>query len=253
MSIESQIAAFTAQAGLLLDLPQQIQTTAATKINEITAAYTGRLNSLYINVFVHETLGLDTNPGTDALPFKTIAKAISVVPIGAIGFINLKSDYTQAERVTVSGKYITIRSADATRKAINFNRLLTLFGATQYRTIAGFNVEGNAGINFSNVRINVPALDGTWPSYPPLADSLITILNTATAGSLFVGFGYIDFDIPATQFGQLVLGAWPVNIFVGPTTFVGASTSLQGKIVMGYTNTAGTAPPPWVTVNMSTI
>ncbi|WP_298727420.1 hypothetical protein [uncultured Pseudomonas sp.] len=109
MSLETTIASLVTAANAL---------TAAVngKISEIDAKNTEFINSFAANLasaltktlYVNPATGSDSNPGTAALPKKTIAGCVAVLPSGSTATINLAGDQTHyVSSVTCRGLTIT--------------------------------------------------------------------------------------------------------------------------------------------------
>ncbi|HRD79046.1 MAG TPA: hypothetical protein PK264_24460 [Hyphomicrobiaceae bacterium] len=260
MSLETQIAALTQQAGLLLDLPQQIATTATAKIAEVTAAYNQRMATFTVTVTVDEVTGLDTQPGTDALPVRTMAKALSMVPVGGVGTIRLASDVTLTATIRIANKRVVIVSNSAVRRKLSFAKLPWIAGASTYRGVAAFGLADGASLHFNFVELMIP--DGAGDAHiPHWFASPIGVSVTPGAGAPDVGFYDVAINLPATPYAAVIgvgFGSTlhrPTSLWVYAMTLPGAITSINGRLFHDITATAGTAAASlnWLTTNLTTV
>lgn len=235
MSLEQSIAGFTSQAGLLLDLPDDISQAALAQMAAITANYNSILASQLVNAFVDKINGLDTNQGTQASPFKTIAKALSLTPRGGKCVVNLLSDYHMDTYIYLNGKKLFLQSS-GTRKTITFAVFANVVATL--RSINGFVLDPLDHISFTGVNI-------VWPDIPgPLSlrstDSSAPIM-AAAIGSFSVAFYDCQMTIPAAPAYQLIQSFGTFSLYVLSCTYPGAVTSPNGRWFDDVTNTAGTA------------
>ncbi|MFZ4727002.1 MAG: right-handed parallel beta-helix repeat-containing protein, partial [Paludibacter sp.] len=111
------------------------------------------INSLSAQNFYVSTTGLDTNPGTEALPWKTVAKAASVLTAGQTAFVR---GGTYNERFTFTnsgteGNYITVTAYPNDTSIIDGTGLgsvsLVSLGSKSYIKVSGLRVQnGYIGI-----------------------------------------------------------------------------------------------------------
>lgn len=256
MSLESSIAALTQQAGLLMDLPAQVNAAAQVQIAAMGAAYQGHIAGLAVTAYVDQVNGLDTNSGAIDSPFRTIGKALSLTPRGGVCSVLLKGPYLMDQTIIVDGRRLHLQSANSVRHALSFARFSDMFGtATLYRGLHGFRLQLGASISFRDLTLVMPALDGTWGSQP-LAGSRTGMVGVDGSGSFPVGdvlFGYCDITLPATPFSPLLgIGGSPLLL----NAFTLTSTNpLNGKWFEIVTASGGTATTtlPWLTTNLATV
>lgn len=251
---EQQIAAFTQQAGLLLDLPQNIANTATAQINAVGNAYQARLNTSIGNFYVDQVNGLDTNPGTLAAPLKTITKALSLVPMGGRCQASLVGDYTIADTIVVDNRQLIVLSSTTVRNKLHCTRKLNAAVTPNTREVAGLRMIGQASITLYGLSIQVPALDGQWSAFNGGGNEVLF----GSAGSYFVGAQSLailscDLNIPDPAFGALISSYYPMTLIVSGVTLT--DQPLNGKVVRGITNTAGTATSgvPYLNTTLTTI
>jgi hypothetical protein len=255
MSIETSIAALIAQAGQLLNLPQDIANAAQTQIVAIGNEYQARIANLSRTVYVHPVTGEDTNSGDVGSPVKSIQRALAMTPRGGMCRVLLQDAIIITQPIFVTGRELQINSDGAVRHAVSFDRELVVAVTPNLRQLKAFRLDGNASVNFSGVRINIPALDGTWPGFGDTGQSaLISWSSSSTVAMSFVTIMNCDLDIPNNAFGALFdASSIPLGFIITSVTFVGQTTNLNGKVIRGYTSTAGTTPPRNLYTNLATI
>lgn len=236
---EQQIAAFTQQAGLLLDLPQAIANTATAQINAVGNAYQARLNTSIGLYYVDQINGLDTNPGTQVAPLKTIGKALALVPMGGRCQCSLLGGYTLTENITVDNRQLVLLPVGTVRHPIEFTRKLVQTVTPNLRELAGFRLAGAAAITLYNLTINVPALDGSWGTINGGGgEVLFAPSGSLTWGPQAICMVNCDLRIPDPNFGALLHNSYPMSLLINGMTLL--DQPLAGKVVRGVTSTAGT-------------
>lgn len=156
MSLEQTIANLQQQAGLLLDLPQQIATTATQQIDRVGNAYVTHINRLTERFYVSEN-GADTSSGLDTEnPLKTIKKAVDLCPVGGIVDIVLMSNIHVANDVIIDGKTVNIISQGSTRHVLSFEHYEISSNSVEFSRLHSFMLQNGAIISVRNVRLNVP-------------------------------------------------------------------------------------------------
>lgn len=256
-SLEQSIANLVAIGGQNLNLPQQVAAAAQNQINAVGAAYTSRLNSLLVAWYVNQATGLDTNPGTLAAPLKSIERALELSPRGAMVRIYLQSDYAiSAAPIAIDGRRVRIGSADATRYAITPARSIDDTVTPNLRRLAGFDLQNGGGVIFYGVRINIPALEAPWSAYGEhFMNAFVSGGGAFAAGLHHVAFASCDISMPATIHAPLLQGTQLWSFATTSVVLVGAATSLNGKILGGYTAAAGTATSgiPGLVTSLATV
>lgn len=179
MSLEQSIADLQTQAGLLLDLPQDIADEALAKIALITDKYNSVLASQQVLAYVDAVNGRDTNDGSQGAPLETIGAAVAKTPLGGICRCILMSAYTVTQRIILDGIKLTIESDSSTvKRPFAFERQQNQNTSPVSRIVGGFDYRSNSNVVLKNLAVALPALDGTWPSYPNIG-----------AGNIFSAFG----------------------------------------------------------------
>jgi hypothetical protein len=238
MSLENSIAALTAQAGLLLDLPQTIANAAIAQVQNVGAAFTLNQSKMAVNFAVNAVTGLDTNSGVVGSPLKTIKRAVELAPVGCRLGIFLQSDYVMEDDVDLANVQMTISPDNATRRNFSFTRYVNNATVPASRGLKGFRFFHNASLVFINIALALPLLDGSWIALPQGSGSQLPFQRFGTTpGMAAVAFWACEITVPATAYSQM-FGPVPVQLMLGSTTIVG---SLNGKIHETFTNTAGTA------------
>ncbi len=250
MSLEASIASLAQQAGLLMDLPQQVNAAAQAQIAAIGAAYQDRLGTLKTSFFVDQVNGLDTNAGTLASPFKSIGKALEQTPFGGYCEVALKADYHLAEPLTIDGRRLFIFSS-GTKKRLTFARLLDQSIQPNYRYPASFSLLNRGAVVLSGLTVVYPDLTG-YSSYPAARWGLVRAAYDECAE---VSVMYCDIEAPADVYAQLLPSNTLAALYWTANTMTGARTSPNGLISQSATGTAGAAAAsvPGLLTNLATI
>lgn len=250
---EQQIAAFTQQAGLLLDLPQQIANTATAQINAVGNAYQTRLNTSVGTFWIDQVNGLDTNPGTQASPLKTITKALTLVPMGGRCECRLLTGYTIDTTIVVDNRQLILTSFNTVRHPIQFTRKLNQNVVPNQRDIAGIRLIGQASLAIHLLGIVIPPLDGQWGTYNSGSSELFGSYGSNMTGAQSVAITSCDITIPETPYSAFVSPFYPITLLVSGVTLL--DQPLNGKVVRSITATAGTATStlPYLNTNLLTV
>lgn len=253
MSLESSIAALTQQAGLLMDLPQQVHAAAQAKITAMGAAYQGHLASLVVTVYVDQAGGLDTNSGAIGSPFKTIDKALAITPRGGFCTVMLLGAYHVATTIVVDGRRLVVSSANTVRHNVTFERVTDAFGtATTYRLMRNFSLRHGATVHFTGLTLRMPVLDGTWGTYPALAAQcgFATLGSSVDQPGNTAMISYCDIVNPGPIFAPMLGGTGYPTSFAAIA--VVSADVLHGKWFDGVTAAGGTASTtlPWLLTNL---
>ena len=251
-TVNEQLAALSAEIVGIKGSADAVSAAAVNGVNNVAAAFTTRAATLRAVVYLDQISGSDTNPGTLALPVKTMQQAVDMVPTGGQVFIYVIGTYSMPTPVIVNQKSVMITSSNGARNAFGFDRRQQLYGATMYRELCNFRCSGMCSINFNTLRIVMPAVDGSWGSFPPTQTEMIGVATSGDISLLQTSWNNIDFEIPTVPFGSLIT-AQPQTLQVGSYAMVGGAASILGKIVSGVTAVGGTATPVSLTSNMTSI
>lgn len=254
MSLESSIAALTQQAGLLMDLPQQVNAAAQAQIASMGAAYQSHIAGLSVSAYVDQINGLDTNSGALATPFKTIEKALSITPRGGFCCVLLKSDYTLTGDITVDGVHLSIVSDSSIKRALTFERQLLTAFTPALRAVRQFKLSSGS-LNLSGLTINFPFIDGDWGNYAPANSHIVGGNGSYQWRPIDVTVFNCNVNIPASPFCSFIQSAVLADLHWYGNTLTGAVTSVNGRLLADQTNTAGvdTTTLPYLRTTLSTI
>lgn len=255
LTTEQQMTAFLEQAGLLLDLPQGLANTATAQIAAVGAAYAARLASWSGDYVVDDIVGADTNPGTTALPLKTMQRAVALTPPGGRCIIRLNSAIPLNQDVVVNGQHVFVTSTSATRHVITPNRYQVTSVTPNQKKQFGFRFKGGS-VQLYGVGLALTANDGNWPTYVANGHyPLFTPYDASNVMPYAVAINYCDLPWPAAPFGPLLWPDHPASLYMLNNTLNGGLTSLNGWLVHLTTNTAGTASTtlPWLRTNLATV
>ncbi len=256
MSLESSIAALTQQAGLLMDLPQQVNAAALAQINAIGAAYQSRIAGMTPTFYVNQVTGADANAGTLASPFRSLQKAIDQTPFGGRVHIILQADHTIAGAPIFSyGRHVHISSDSGVKHNLYFERHIDASTTPAYRGVRGFLLAAGGSLSLRGVTINVPLLDDNYTTYAPFNMGLFAAVGTEWWQALHVTMYLCDYKIPAAPYCSMFPSESLVVLRAYGLTLNGATTSLSGQVSAAQTNTAGVATTtlPWILSNLTTI
>ena len=254
-TLEDRIADLQQQAGLLLDLPQQIADTATQRINALGDYWQQRQAQMYTRCYVHQTVGDDAAGGTEDAPLKNIEEALQRTPAGGVCEVRLMGDYHFAAPVPVEQRYLRITSADTVRHAVTLERLSSGSATDPTRYTGGVRLEQNAACEYRGLTLVVPPLDGTWGSRAPI-ESYCGHVQLGHSGDALAGrvrVAYCDIDIPTNPFCALVGAAG--HLLLLETYNLVVSGNLLGVLVPDATDPAGTPVTslPWLVSNLSTV
>lgn len=225
MALEDAIAALTQQAGLLLDLPQQITNTANGKINQLGNTYNNFLNSFEVSFYVDLGSGLDTNAGTQESPLRTIGKALSLTPPGGLCNVFLKSDYHHTADTTYMvdrGRRLSI-SGDGPIKNLTFATYTAMYSNVEHRVVNGIRTRGgNIAVHFYNINLVMPERAGA-AGLPERAESaLIQPVNFAyPANTVHVQFNACTLQVHTNRNGPLIADFGFINLMNNGLTVTG--------------------------------
>jgi len=254
MSLEQSIADLQTQAGLLLDLPQEIADQAQSRITQIGNFFDARVNTLMYTAYIDQVSGSDANDGNPDTPLKTIGEALSRTPLGGMCIARLKGDYHVDETLTVEQRYLRIWSDGSVRHKVTFERKSQLIVNTTYRILENFALI-NAQIEFVTLTLEMPAADGTWGNLPEYVayNGFASIRSSAAWGANVINISYCDIDIPANKFTSLIGGGNCLMLNVAAVTML--DQALNGNLFYNLTSGSGTDSNtvPWLNTNLTTI
>ncbi|OMH40230.1 hypothetical protein [Desulfurobacterium indicum] len=205
----------------------------------------GAIGQMYKTVYVDAVNGDDLNPGTSDAPFKTLSKALSVIPTGGWGIIFLKSDivYGGTDNVIVAKDNITAiilkDSSLTTHPKITFNNYtkilhgnnnrlwfnsidfdfnlsgftyspsLFMWNTHVYQGDAGISMGGGLGFDYCNININV---DFDYLVYLVMSIPFIKMVNTITTYTNSTGNDYFKITDAAQCVNINFEGSWSIIV-----------------------------------------
>lgn len=200
MSLESQIAELVSATNNLITTFNGKKTAID---QAVTAAITA-IPSLSKTWYVDQVVGLDTNDGTRATPFKTINKAIASTPAGGLCTVHLLSDYVVDSHIGVGAAFLVINGADVVRKLQPKYFNVTDSGGSTATYLGGFLMTSfDRNIEVRSCTIELPSAAGVIPApsggrataffktngvsaLPPIASVALNAVNVTMAAD-FVG------------------------------------------------------------------
>ena len=250
MSLETSIATLVAQAGALLDLPQQMANAATARLGVHQAAWDARLASLEAIYHVHQTAGSDVNQGLAASPLQSVQQAIDRTPRGGAVTVYFQSAYNFSAIVDLKGRHVRLMSDGTERRALTFDRSYAL-DTSQQRILQSFRSPSGSSLAIGTLRVVMP--DGA--PYAANPDWGNAALVKAPYPNCIVNLSLInsDIDLPATPFGPLVNPGAANILAVVNCTAVGQP--LNGRVIGGQTAGAGVAASsmPNLLTNLATV
>ncbi len=255
-TLEDRIADLQQQAGLLLDLPQQIADTAQQRINALGAAWEQRQAAMYARHYVHQQVGDDSADGTDDAPLRSIDEAIRRTPEGGICDVRLLADYHFAAPTPTGQRYVLVQSADTVRHQVTLERISEQLSAYAARYTGGLRMSRCGSVEYRGLTLVVPALDGTWPNYT-LVNSYAGHAQCGHSGEsmlAMVRLAYCDVVIPSAAFCPLI-GRGGHAVALEAASLVATDQPLIGNLVGGAADPVGTDPTtlPWLITNLTQV
>ena len=178
MSLEDQIAELQTQAGLLLDLPQQMQTAALEHIDDIAESYQDHIDRLRITFYVSEN-GDDSASGLDASsPLQTVQRAANLTPVGGIADIRIMSDLFFTADVDANGKVLNLISNDSTKYELSFEHYTVISNNTDFSRIRSFGIRNLGAVSLRDLTIVLPDSDNNLANNTYGSNSSIFKLST---------------------------------------------------------------------------
>ena len=227
MSLESDVANLSTQVTSLIDYFKAKKA----GIDSSVAAAIAAVPETTRNWYVDQVAGLDTNPGTAALPFRTIEKCLASTPNSGVCGVYLLKDYDLASQVDITCSLLVVKGATGVEQLrakyytnINNGVSETRLGGFAFQR-QGANIElreltltlpSPAGITPLNSRAN--SLLRTFGSYsvPPVmgvqmntvvvqkAADFMGYLISASASCVALGCGSVSF--PSDFAGRYIDG-----------------------------------------------
>lgn len=244
MSLESQIADLVSATNALV-------TTFNTKKTSIDAAVAAAIAAVPIMVktfYVDQIAGDDTYVGnTQALPLKTIEKALSNTPAGGLCTVVLINDYTMNGTITTDKQMLHIKSVVSTvKKKLN----TPYYVQDDLAKLPGFTFATGGVIMLTDITLTLPSIAGV-PVPQPFYNALFKTGSVAGIPMQTVKFSRSEVlqaaDATATLFVQL---SSAVTFMVTETTF---PAGFGGRYISGVAS--GTNPTALSTVvtNLGTL
>ena len=256
-TLEDRIADLQNQAGLLLDLPQQIADTAQARINQIGSYWDARINQMHTVAYVHQQTGDDDASGAEDAPLRSVGEALRRTPPGGMCEVRLLADYHFADVERVRQTYLVMTSSSSIRHAVTLERMTYDVAGTPKRITGGPLLSDRAAIRYTGVTLVVPPLDGTWGSYDPIEGycGFAQLGNSATVGGALVKLTYCDVQIPSAPFCAVVGNEIGYTLEMNVMACVATDQPLTGRLLSAATDTAGTSTSglPWLLTNLTTV
>lgn len=255
MSLETAVAQLTLQASQLLATPQALADQFTQGRGALEALYNNRLAARSVVIWVNAIGGSDANSGASPdQPLATLLRAVALIPPGGVGDVRLMSDITIQQQIELQGRSLTVRSDTSVRRRLTFGRGFQDAVAASGRQSMGFRLGGSSSLVILGLTLVVPPLDGNFVNVAPNSyGPFITSLDIAFSGTQQVTVAYCDIEQAATPFAALLGGLSMMTLYWFVNTLVGQQASMNGRVLEGVTNTAGTAPPVTLRTNLSQI
>lgn len=243
MSLDTTIAQIADKVDQALASNGQLATTFTQHANTLSQQWQARQSSMSVDFFVDQASGNDTRNGlTPATALRSIREALARTPVGGYANARLTGPFViQGEDVTIHNRTLRLFSEGSTRHPVSFERIVRpeLPG---FRSTRGFRLAGDATLILDTLGLVFPALDGTWNTL--IADAWSPIIGYH--GGIFIGhhmvsMRFVNLDIPAAPFSNMIQDFWNLNLSVRDVALTGARTSILGAVEGGVTSTTGTA------------
>jgi len=255
MSLEQSISDLTTQAGLLLDLPQEIADAAEAQILRVGNEYTSRIADYRKTVYVNQATGDDTNDGTAANPVKSLSQALDLTPPGGICWALLQSAYVVNEDVFVDDRVLYVSSESTTRHSFSFERYLDDSGNTTYRALRRLRLAYRSAVYFNKLTIMISGDEAPYTAYPAGFQSCpVAPQSHAYASAPIISFTNCDINIPASPFGSLI-GHGGIPLILKMSSITWLDQPPEGLLFLDLTNIVGTDvnTVPWLISNLTTV
>jgi len=256
-TLEDRIADLQHQAGLLLDLPQQIADTATARINALGDYWQQRQSSMRSVSYVHQTIGDDAGGGTEDEPIKSIEEALRRTPVGGVCEVRLMSAYHFVDVTEIGERELIIKSSSTIRHAITLERLRGAYTDPNGRRTGGPRLGFDSSVTYMGVTLVVPPLDGGWGDYQlyPQYSGFAQPGWSAQALLGRVRITLCDLSIPTNPYCPIVgFEGWRI-LALQCNSLVLTDQPYVGNLVAGATDPAGTATAslPWLLTNLTTV
>ncbi|MDN7142690.1 hypothetical protein KC131_18745 [Pseudomonas sp. JQ170] len=181
MSLETDVANLVTQTTKLIDYVNGKKS----GIDAAVAAAIAAVPETTRNWFVDQVNGLDTNPGTQAAPFRTLGKAIAATPASGVCNVSLLSDYVLDSQVALNCTMLVLKGEGGTRvlRPKYYPSVDSVTGATDNR-LGGF-VFQRQGSQLEMRELNLAL---------PTAVGVVPAPTNARLNSLFRHYG--SFSVP---------------------------------------------------------
>lgn len=232
MSLESQIADLVSATNALV-------TTFNTKNTSIDASVAAAIAAVPImakTYYVDQIAGDDTSVGTQALPLKTIEKALSNTPAGGLCTVFLINDYTMNGTITTDKQMLHIRSLISTvKKKLN----TPYYVQDDIAKLPGITFATGGVVMLTDITLTLPSISGV-PVPQPFYNAFFKTGSVAGIPMMKVKFSRSEVlqaaDATATLFVQL---SSAVTFMVTETTFpAGFGGRYIGGVASGTNPTA---------------
>lgn len=223
-------------------------------IANVGSVYSTRINSMAVNVYVNQALGVDTNPGTSEAPVRTLNRALAMTPPGGLCNCFMQANYNVDVDVVVNNRILTLNSDSGVKYNLTFERYAANL-STVFRGARAFFVGPSGHLNIRGLTVVVPPLDGNWTTLTPFNIGLVNWHDSNQWGAVRVCVTECNWQIPASPFCSLFANSGIYVLQFFGNTLNGAITTMNGNVVSGVTNPAGTAASglPYILTNLTTI
>ena len=243
MSLESQIADLVSATTSLVTTFNGKKTSIDAAVAAAIAAVPNMVKTFYVD----QIAGDDTSVGTQALPLKTIEKALSNTPSGGLCTVVLISDYTMNGTITTDKQMLHIKSLISTvKKKLN----TPYYVQDDIAKLPGITFATGGVVMLTDITLTLPSIVGV-PVPQPFYNAFFKTGSVAGIPLMTVKFSRCEVlqaaDATATLFVQL---SSAVTFMVTETTF---PAGFGGRYISGVAS--GTSPTALSTVitNLGTL
>ncbi|WP_445672429.1 hypothetical protein [Pseudomonas inefficax] len=224
MSLESDVANLVTQTNALLTWFQAQKTSIAAAVAAAIAATPEMSKTFYIN----QLTGDDTNPGTAALPLKSIAKAVSNTPNGGLLTIYLQADYVHNSAGSFSQRQLNVLSdVSGTKRKLTIG-YQTADSATY---LSGFTPLGFGQVGLRDITLVLPSPTGLAVQPFTAANSLLRIVGSSVVGMIGLKLDNCEVQAPADFVGALMPSTSSAAVFESINTSY--PSGFGGRYIMG--------------------
>ncbi|WP_144180357.1 MULTISPECIES: hypothetical protein [unclassified Pseudomonas] len=221
MSLESDVANLVTQTNKLIDYFG----TKKSEIDKAVAAAIAAAPETSRSWYVDPVNGLDTNPGTQLLPFKTINKAIAVTPPSGVCTAYVMDDYDMPAGIGSLNSVLIL--SGVAKNGVRPKLKPKYVTSTDANNVTTTNMTGLNMYLASNL-ISIRDMD----IYLPSPAGFNPAPNNARAGSFFRGFSSVNvptvFNVSLENVAVTMAPDWFGN-FIGVTasSVILATTNVQ--------------------------